>query len=819
MITGLAPHSWSSVSMLPVRSHGGVRAEIVVWRMHRRVVRCSIRLAAASACAVVLAAVAHAQCPDGTPPPCQAANIARRQAPALSDRTWIVVPFTNVTRAPELEWLRDASVNLLSLDLGRWTDIGVVDDKRVADLMRTLPAARALLPLSLSDGVALARRAGAGRLVMGDFITVGRSTRLVANVFEVSSGTRLRSVQVPAADVDSLLKAFGPLARAVLAVPPPSDARVGATGTTNAEAYREYSSGLTALHRFELTDARRHFLAALARDSGFALAHYKLSIAMHWQRSGSTAEERLHAAAAARLGAALPPRERALVSSRVASASGDYERSCATLATLVRHDSSDVEALYGLGDCRYHAGYLPPEPTADTTRGRFRGDWNGAIAMLRRALTVDPTYHPAFEHLLDMLVEPLITVCVVETLACGNNLQNYSAWIIRDADSLLIQPVRGNYTVKTGWRRRQDSTQSPLLNLREAQRIARDWTDAGPGEARAHLNLAKLDMKLGELAAAEAEFLLIPAGADAFARVGALEGRVQIAVIQGRGDTGRAALDTLAKLVANDSTSALRVGALAAAFGRVRPLLSAIDGVATAEGWTPEQRAYTRHRPYVMMGAPLPSVLADERRYAESLPGDTICSAGRPGCRTTSLFFTLGYAPRLPRTWQPFTGIPAGVRFFAAHAITFPDTSWLQPEIKLLDSVAVAARASGNNDLALPMHVSELYLTVRDTVNALRATRWFTDSTMTVLARTTTSNDPLEWQYLLAPRMMKQRGDLAAALGFREEALVWYGKLLSLWADADAEFKPEVDRVRAAAAALSVKARGDALPLPTNANR
>ncbi len=38
-------------------------------------------------------------------------------------------PFANATRTTELEWLRDASVNLLSLDLSRWTDISVVDDK------------------------------------------------------------------------------------------------------------------------------------------------------------------------------------------------------------------------------------------------------------------------------------------------------------------------------------------------------------------------------------------------------------------------------------------------------------------------------------------------------------------------------------------------------------------------------------------------------------------------------------------------------------------------------------------------------------------
>jgi tetratricopeptide (TPR) repeat protein len=753
---------------------------------------------------VAAATTIRAQCPSGTPPPCQpSASVASRTAPSLSDRTWIVVPFTNVTRAPDLEWLRNASVNLLSLDLGRWTDICVIDDKRVADLMRTLPATRAAQGLSLNDGIALARQAGAGRLVMGDFIKVGRSTRLVANVFDTRNGSKLRSVQQPVSDPDSLLFAFAPLARGVLEVPPPADARVGATGTTSAEAYRDYLLGLESLNRFDLTAARRHLLAALADDSTFALAHYKLSIVMHWD-ARRDADERAHAVAAARLGASLPPRERALISSRLASATGDYERACTTLATLVQRDSSDAEALYGLGDCRYHAGYLTPEPTADSTRGRFRGDWNGAIAAFRRALLVDPTYHPAFEHLLDILTTTQVAVCVVVTPGCANNLTSYAAWILREGDSLVIEPVRGDFRVKGPMQARQESTHTPLLNLRAAQRIAREWTDAGPAEARAHLNLAYLDMRLGELAAAESELALIPATADPYARTNALEARVQTAISLGKGSEGRAALDSLTRELPEDSTKALRLGALAAAFGRVRPLVSAIDAYAISHDWSPERRAYSKHRPYALLGAPLPSMNDDERRYVQTLPQDTLCMAGRAGCPSTVVLPTLAYTPRTPRTWWPFTS--AGVtafRLYPAYTISRGDTARMLARTRFYDSSVVASHRAGNNDLAAAFHAGELYLALRDSTNALRATRWFTDSTLAVLARVTSSNDSWDWPYLLAPRMMKQRGDLAARLGYPAEARLWYERFLSIFGAADAEFKPEVDRVRTAVAALN----------------
>src|SRR4051812_8429191 len=94
--------------------------------------------------ALVVAEAARAQCPDGSPPPCRSATTvatARRVNPPLDDRMWIVVPFDNLANNSDVDWLRGASVNLLYLDLSRWRDIKVVDDERVADLIREVPEA------------------------------------------------------------------------------------------------------------------------------------------------------------------------------------------------------------------------------------------------------------------------------------------------------------------------------------------------------------------------------------------------------------------------------------------------------------------------------------------------------------------------------------------------------------------------------------------------------------------------------------------------------------------------------------------------------
>lgn len=74
-------------------------------------------------CALAFAPMAvSAQCPDGTPPPCRRAAPAagvRVANPTLDDHAWIVVPFANATRTPDLDWLRDATRRAADQEVAR----------------------------------------------------------------------------------------------------------------------------------------------------------------------------------------------------------------------------------------------------------------------------------------------------------------------------------------------------------------------------------------------------------------------------------------------------------------------------------------------------------------------------------------------------------------------------------------------------------------------------------------------------------------------------------------------------------------------------
>jgi TolB-like protein len=750
---------------------------------------------------------AAAQCPDGAPPPCRGATsvaAARRPSLRLSASTWIVVPFTNATRTPDLDWVRDASVNLLTLDLERWTDIRVIDDKHVGDLLRDLPPARATQPLTLNDGVGMAKRAGAGRLVMGDYFRVGKGARFVVNVFDVETGKRLRTFTQNATDPDSVLGAFGPIARGVLALAPPPGQTPGATGTTRVDAYQEYLLGTTALNRFAVDTAIVHLRRALALDSAFALAHYKLAVAMHWSDTDTSSDaEAAHALAASRLAGGLPARERALINARLAITSGDYERACGGAGALLAHDSLDVEALYTLGECEYHGGRNPGTPI-DSAHGTFRGNWNHAIASFRRVLMLDPSYHPAFAHIVQMLSPVMVVACVTASEQCGNDPATWAAPVMRVGDSLVIHPLHPGSPELTSSVRLATQNRSRVRNLQAAQRIAKDWAEASQRSPRALLNLGILDIQLGEPDASEAALSQIGADADRQIRMSSLYWRLQGAAERADGVTGRKLLELLRTMIRAPADTELHAS-YAAVFGKLQPLYAVFRRVGAANRWPPERVRYMLLVPRVLLGVPDTGVVNAERAFWSVAAGDSVCEAGLPRCRTSVLLPTLAYGLTLPRTWwPPMKTRPFGFRFEPAWALANHDPGALRASIGDMDSTSrarVSVLSFENSSAAIALDAS---LALGDSAGALRLARFATDTVLPVLYNSAVGPGAGAVFYgpLMAPRLMLRRAELEAAIGSRDEARVWYDRVLDLWAEADAELQPAIARIRAARAAL-----------------
>lgn len=745
-----------------------------------------------------------AQCPEGTPPPpCKSASPAagRRVYPALNPRAWIVVPFGNVTKSPELDWLRDASVNLLSLDLSRWSDITVINDKRIGDLVRELPPARAAGTLTLSDGLTLAKRAGAGMLVMGDYFRYGKGARLVANVFDVRTGNKMRSVEQQASDQDALLTAFTPLARGVLAVPPPPDAKLGALGTSRVDAYQEYLLGAAAINQLHIVDAESHFVRAITLDSTFALAHYKLSLVYGW-RSTETARtdslQRQNAVAAVRFGAALPARERALMAGQLAAAQSEYSRACEIFRPLVAKDSTDVEALYQLGECSFHDFTVDPSPT-DSTIGRFRQSWNTAFRSFRKVLRLDPGFHIAYTHFVSL------STFYGSRYGCphpdhGRFCADFEAILHRDGDSLIELPINAEQNPKA-WRAQVDQSIREKwrpATLREPLQMIQEWVDFAPGESRARFWLARILDDEGKIEQADEQLRRVVTAQDPNLDGPVRQWRLELALKLGRGAEAHAWFDSVVANAPDRPANAWRRASWSAVFGKFARWTAFLAQDASR---TLSEKSYLAQVARLMLGVPADSVTAYEREYFEAR-GDTSCHSS---CREDRMLGSLAFGLRVPRTaWPTFAGEPIALRLKPAWALSRGDTAALRDAAVRLEAydraVVIAGYAPPG---ASSVVAADAYLILRDSVAALRALRFFVDSAIRYMPLFSGLGDnnfpgsPLLWV-----RGMLQRADLAAALGYKDEARMWYTRVLDLWAEADMDVQPTVVRIRAAVTAL-----------------
>jgi hypothetical protein len=761
---------------------------------------------AAALCAV-FAARATAQCPDGTPPPCRGAAVRQagaRRDPAINPRLWIVAPFDNATKAADLDWLRDASVNLLSMDMGRWSDVAVVPDKRVGDFVRDLPAAKRTESLTLNDGLAMARRAGAAHLVMGDFFKLGKTTRIVANVFDVASGARVRSITQEAPDADSLLTAFGPLARGVLAVPPPPDAKTGDVGTRSLEAYRSYLAGTKALNRYELSDARTHLLRAMAIDSSFALAHLQYSLLIAWgDPPGGAGEARRHALLAQQFGTSLPKRDRMLIDARVASASEDFAKSCEISRTLVAQDSTDVQALYMLGECSFHDSTVDPSPT-DSMVGQFRNSWNTSIRVLTRVLELDPSFLGAFEHVFDILsaTQRGSSACPAGRLA--TTCPRWGSMVLRAGDSLVTVPSRQDAKPDVFFAQQDRAlVERPReANLDLARKLAQRWTDADTGSEGARLAMARVQIARGNLAAAESLFRHISMRATQENFL-AIRLGMEVAAKRGRGAEARALFDSLVKAIPDNPNIDGQRGSMELMFGR----MTRFDRAAAASRLGPEAAAYQRVLARVILGVPSPELARTEAAFLAAMQRDPACNRV---CQYSRLTGSLAYSLHKPvGDWPGIDSAPSlDARLRPAAALFLGDTASLRRGARSNEANARANVAALSGEFGWSLISAGAYLALGDTASAQRVVRFYVDTAMAfanvgqnIVSGLGAIGGPGLW-----PRAMLLRADLAMAKGLKDEARTWYLRVLDLWGNADAEMKPTVDRIRAALAKLDTKA-------------
>ncbi len=337
-------------------------------------------------------------------------GFGRREAAGTG---FLVAPFEIQSGDPSVAWLREGSVNMLTLTFGQWSDLHVVDYERTLSLLDAEGLGEKAR-LSLDDALALARRADAGTVVTGQVQTTGDSLIVIARLFNVRSGQSDRQAQVASALGEDPRPLFDRLAQLLLDIQGgrTSTLQLAQATTTSLEAYRAYLEGVRHLNAWRLQEADAEFVRAIALDSTFALAYHKRSLGLGWSEAGGAAYQE-SARKAYALANRLPPRERSLVEghyhltmAQVAAITNDtaaaraaYEASIQSYSDLIaRGDSLTAEAWYGLADGYFHirtgiAGVSNDSLRVWTTR---------SLAGFHRTLAIDSAYHLAYSHLVQL---------------------------------------------------------------------------------------------------------------------------------------------------------------------------------------------------------------------------------------------------------------------------------------------------------------------------------------------------------------------------------------------------------------------------------
>jgi tetratricopeptide (TPR) repeat protein len=276
-----------------------------------------------------------------------------------------VLPFST-SGSSNLEYLAEGMVDLLSRNLNGAADLRTIDPGTVltASSKSGTPAPNA------AEGLVLARRLGAGLYVLGSVHAVGGRLRIQAELYseaDTAEGSLARATAE--GDTTQLFQMVDRLSADLLV------GRGRGLGSRLMQSAALTTRSLPALKAYlvgernlrggdgEFDSAIAGFQRAVAEDSTFALAYYRLGVAAGWaERPGISGPATERALA---LGGRLDDRDRRLLSAFAAFQRGAADEAEQQYRAILRDYPDDLEAEFQLADLFYHYNSPRGRPMAE----------------------------------------------------------------------------------------------------------------------------------------------------------------------------------------------------------------------------------------------------------------------------------------------------------------------------------------------------------------------------------------------------------------------------------------------------------------------
>jgi len=305
-----------------------------------------------------------------------------------------IVPFT-VRGDGEDVW-REGMVDLFATSLDDVGGYRTIDSRTV--MARWNEAVGEGETPDMATTLAVAERAGANYVMTGSAVAIGDNVRLAAEIIEVSSGNEVGSGQVegPAEEVLSLvdelsIKVMGALLREggseILTAH-----QAASLTTSSLPALKAYLQAEALYRRASFTEAIELYEQALASDSNFVLAHYRIAEAYGWSEDIDSERAEEHYQSVERLIDGLRARDRAIVEGNAALIRGDLTAIDDVRATANKYPD-DPEAWFLLTEFYVHNS----APYMVTHEEKER--------VLQKAIDLDPNFAPYWIHYIELAIQ------------------------------------------------------------------------------------------------------------------------------------------------------------------------------------------------------------------------------------------------------------------------------------------------------------------------------------------------------------------------------------------------------------------------------
>ena len=379
-----------------------------------------------------------------------------------------------------------------------WREVRLVEPIRARDAVERHGA-----PRTLRDALEIARELGAGRLIWGDLWNRGDSIEVRAALYNVATGREERTArEMIGAHEGDVIAAIDKLsASLVLGAAAERSAASAVRGTRVREAFLRYEAGHRALAAWDLDAAAERFGAAMALDPEYAHAGLMRAQVMQW--AGATPSEwRLAASQAVMKRDHLDERGQLLADGLLALAEGRFPQACERYRAMVRRDSLDFAAWYGLGSCQVADPIVEADPRSPSG-WRFRGSWYSGILAYAKALKLLPSFHRAQRSVSPLPTDlfPIEPLLFRRGYALAPDTVRFAAEPAFDGDTLSTVPRPAHEVLDGSGTVSVESNAAALAwSRRQLQGVADVWVQAFPASPLTHEALGATLEAEGQLA-------------------------------------------------------------------------------------------------------------------------------------------------------------------------------------------------------------------------------------------------------------------------------------------------------------------------------